>query len=98
MEYQEATHKTRMVLRDEEARRLKLRSLLLQDDNAIIRDELGRKANLIKDLKAKLNSTQQQVDIWMDKARSTEKKVLSQARELANLKVSRDPGVSDMHI
>jgi hypothetical protein len=87
MEYQEAAHKTRMVLRDEEARRLKLQTLLLKDDNAVIREELSRKDKYIGELRGKLRYTQEQLQIWMDQTRAQDKQVLSQARELANLKV-----------
>lgn len=87
MEYQEATHKTKMVLRDEEARRLKLQTLLLKDDNAVIREELSRKDKWIGELGGKLSYTQDKLQLSMDLARAQEKQVLSQARELANLKV-----------
>jgi hypothetical protein len=87
MEYQEATHKTKMVLRDEEARRLKLQTLLLKDDNAVIREELSQKDKWIGELRGKLGYTQDQLQLSMDLTRAQEKQVLSQARELANLKV-----------
>ncbi len=88
--YRKTSHQTELVIKDEEARRLKLRSLLLRDENAAIKDDLARKEERIKKLLAQHEAVQEQLQITSEKARQQENRMRSQARELADLKVSPD--------
>ncbi|KAK0755551.1 hypothetical protein N5P37_011953, partial [Trichoderma harzianum] len=50
LEYQQNRHKTDLISRDEDARRLQLRVLLLRDENARLQDKCAAKDEEIKDL------------------------------------------------
>jgi chromosome segregation ATPase len=85
--YQKASHKTELIVKDEEARRLKLRSQLLRNDNATIKDDLAKKEERIKELVAQHEALQEQLHSASEKARQQENRMRSLERELANLKV-----------
>jgi len=89
--YQTATHKTEILVKDEEARRLKLRSQLLRNDNATIKEDLARKEERIKELLAQHEALQKQLHRTSEKARQQENRTRSLERELANVKVHYPP-------
>ena len=94
--YQTATHKTEILVKDEEARRLKLRSQLLRNDNATIKEDLARKEERIRELVAQHEAVLEQLHRTSEKARQQENRTRSLERELANVKVShpRPPGLT----
>lgn len=86
--YQKTSHRAELIVKDEEARRLKLQGLLLRDENSAINDTLAQKEEIIKKLLAQHEDIQEQLQSTSEKARQQELRMRSQARELTNLKAS----------
>jgi predicted RNase H-like nuclease (RuvC/YqgF family) len=76
------------VVKDEEARRLKLRSMILRDETSTLNDQLAQKDARIKQLVDQLDDVRSQLDGAQEKSRRQDKLMQSQAREISNLKVS----------
>lgn len=94
--YQKTSHRAELIVKDEEARRLKLRGLLLRDENSAINDTLAQKEEIIKKLLAQHEGIQEQLHSTSEKARQQELRMRSQARELTNLKEEMD-SLADMN-
>jgi hypothetical protein len=76
-----------LIIRDEEARRLKLRSQLLRNDNATVKEDLARKEERIQELLAQHDAMQEHLHRTSEKARQQDIRTRGLERELANLKV-----------
>lgn len=76
-----------MVVKDEEARRLKLRVMVLRDEAGALRDQLADKDSKIR----KLSNQYEDICVQLDRMNKTcanqETQLRSQARQQAELKV-----------
>jgi len=95
MAYQETVRNAEFIVKDEGARRLRLRILLLENENDDLHEQLALRDDRVdvleqesEELRGKLSQAQE--DIVQKQA-----ELRTQARELQNLKVSRSP--SDAH-
>jgi Ni,Fe-hydrogenase III large subunit len=87
-QYRRAAHECDLVVRDEEARRLKVRTLVFRDDASSLKDQLAQRDVRIRELVEQVDIIRAQLDEANEKSRRQEKLVQSQAREINNLKVS----------
>jgi len=87
IKYQQTIHECDLVVKDEEARRLKLRSMVLRDETSGLRDNLSQKDIRIRDLVEEIDDVRRQLDASQEKSRRQDKVMQSQAREINNLKV-----------
>ena len=87
MKYRHTIHECDLLIKDEGARRLKLRSMVLDDETSALRDQLAQKDGRIKELFAQFDDVRSQLDGALEKSRRQDNLVQSQAREVANLKV-----------
>jgi len=88
MKYQGTSHQYSIVVKEEEARRLKLRSVLLGDENATLKDQLARKDDQITRLTSKCDTFRDHLENATQAGRQQEKQIRLQARELSTLKVN----------
>ncbi|ROV95723.1 hypothetical protein VMCG_07609 [Cytospora schulzeri] len=63
LKYRGAMHQTDLVLKDEEARRLKLRLLVIRDEADTLRDQLADKDNRIRQLSKQYDDLRAQLDV-----------------------------------
>lgn len=87
LKYRSAVHECDLVVRDEEARRLKLRSMILEDEATGSKDQLAQREIRIKDLVEQINDFRGQLANADEKSRRQDNVMQSQMREIANLKV-----------
>ncbi|KAK5661639.1 hypothetical protein OQA88_9739 [Cercophora sp. LCS_1] len=85
MKYQHHSHQTTLVVKDEESRRMKLRSMVLRDENSSLKDVTNKRENRIKDLLEEIKDTRSQMISLRDKCRRQDKVLQSQTRQIANL-------------
>lgn len=87
MKYQNTMNQTELVVKDEEARRLKLRVVLLRDEVATLRDQLADKDSRIRKLSQQYDEIRVQLDRMNQACMDQETQLRSQARQQAELKV-----------
>jgi seryl-tRNA synthetase len=88
MRYRRTIHGCELVAKDEEARRLKLRTMILRDETSAVKDQLAQKDARIKQLLDQVDDIRGQLDGAQEKSRRQDKLMQSQAREISNLKVT----------
>ncbi|KAK3395272.1 FtsJ-like methyltransferase-domain-containing protein [Podospora didyma] len=86
MKYHRTRHQTELLIKEEEARRLTLRGLLLRDDNASLKGQIAQKIAQIKDLADQGNDVRIQLDSLQQKCRRQETLMQTQSREITQLK------------
>ncbi|KAF3760690.1 hypothetical protein M406DRAFT_296100 [Cryphonectria parasitica EP155] len=86
MTYQDTMHQTDLVVKDEEARRLKLRVVVLQDEVAALRDQLTNKISQISHLSEKYDEIYVHLDHMNQTCISQEAQLRSQTRQQSELK------------
>ncbi|KAM7221293.1 hypothetical protein V8F06_003261, partial [Rhypophila decipiens] len=86
MRYTRSSHKTDLLVKDEEARRLKLRGVLLRDENSSVKDQLAQKDVEIKILVEQIDEVRGQLESVQQKCSRQEKMIQTQSREISNLK------------
>ncbi|KAK0708404.1 hypothetical protein B0H67DRAFT_648473 [Lasiosphaeris hirsuta] len=86
MSYQDVNHKADLLVKEEQARRLKLRSMLLRDENASLKDQIAQRDSRLKSTNEQVEDTRAQLESVLDKSRRQEKLLQTQARDLTNLK------------
>jgi 21S rRNA (uridine2791-2'-O)-methyltransferase len=87
LKYRRTAHECDLLVKDEEARRLKLRSMVLRDETSGLKDHLAQRDVRIKELVEQVDDVRGQLDGAQEKSRRQDKLMQSQAREIANLKV-----------
>lgn len=87
MKYQTTLHQTDLVVKDEEARRLKLRVVVLRDEAATLRDQMTDKDSKIRKLSQQNDDIHVQLDRMKQTCTSQETQLRSQARQQSELKV-----------
>ncbi|KAK4126738.1 hypothetical protein N657DRAFT_687157 [Parathielavia appendiculata] len=86
MRYRRTLHRCDLVVKDEEARRLKLRSIILRDEASALKDQLAQRDARIKQLVDQVDDVRSQLGGALEKSRRQDKLMQSQAREITNLK------------
>ncbi len=72
MEYQTCSHQTELVVKDEGARRLQLRNVLLQDENTSLQERIGQNNIRIGQLSAQYDDARLQLDNASEKHKEQE--------------------------
>ncbi|KAL2264976.1 hypothetical protein VTJ83DRAFT_7486 [Remersonia thermophila] len=85
-QYRRAAHEIDLVIRDEETRRSKVRTLVFRDDASSLKDQLAQRDLRVRELVEQVDAIRAQLDDAHEKSRRQEKLVQSQAREIGNLK------------
>lgn len=85
--YQVATHNTEFIIKDEGARRLRLRILLLENENDDLHEQLALADERVDTLEQEGDELQAELDTSREESQRREVELRSQARELNNLKV-----------
>lgn len=87
MQYQDTMHRTDIVVKDEEARRLKLRVMVLRDEAGTLRDHLAEKDSKMRKLSQQYEDICVQLDRMNHTCANQETQLRSQSRQQAELKV-----------
>lgn len=87
LKYQDTMHQTDLVVKDEEARRLKLRVVVLRDEAASLRDQLADRDSKIRTLSQQYDDIRVQLDRMSQTCIDQETQLLSQARLQSEIKV-----------
>jgi hypothetical protein len=87
--YQVATRNTEFIIKDEGARRLRLRILLLENENDDLHEQLALADERVDALEQEGDELQAELDSTREDSQQREVELRSQARELNNLKVRR---------
>lgn len=88
LQYHQSAHQLELVIREEDARRAKVRQLLLQDEASTLKDQITQRDARIKDLVDQADDVRQQLDSLHERCRRQEKVMQTQNREISNLKVT----------
>ena len=76
-----------LVVKDEDARRLRVRLVLFENEIATLKDKVGHKDGRINQLMTQCDDTRIQLDSMSEKCREQETQLRVQAREHSSLKV-----------
>lgn len=87
MKHQHGASKSDLLVKDEDVRRLKLRILLLRDENTTLRDQISQNCDENARIAAQCEGISAQLEAKIEVARSQEKQLRKQEREFSNLKV-----------
>lgn len=87
VQHQKSTHETFLINRDEEARRLKVQSLLLRDENAEVAETLYKKDAQISALTRQRDQLRLEVDNGMQSSLAQGMRLKKQDPDIANLRV-----------
>lgn len=91
LRYRRTIHECDLLVKEEEARRLKLRSMMLRDETSEFKDQLAQRDQRVKELVEQLDDVRCQLDGAQEKSRRQDMLMQSQAREISNLKVRLAP-------
>ncbi|CAN8105928.1 unnamed protein product [Discula destructiva] len=86
MKYQDSMHQTGLVVKDEEARRLELRVVVLRDEAATLRDQLADKDSRIRKLSQQHDDLCVQLERLNQTCAKQDTQLRSQARQQSELK------------
>jgi len=89
LQYQEGCIKTELIVKDEAARRLRLRILLLENENDDLHEQLSLADDRIDVLEQEGEELRGQFEEAQEDARTQETELRANTRELHNLKVRR---------
>lgn len=89
MRYKQAVHQTDLLVREEDGRRMKLRSMVLRDDNSSLKDQVAHRDNRIKILIQRADDARHLIESIQQQCARQEKQIQAQMREIAHLKVGR---------
>ena len=87
MAYQESIRKSDLIIKDEAARRLRLRILLLENENDELHEQLALEDDRFDKLEQECSELQKQVEAAEIETQHRETELRIKARELSNLKV-----------
>ncbi|RYO90845.1 hypothetical protein DL764_008383 [Monosporascus ibericus] len=86
MKHQRNSSNTDLLVKDEDVRRLKLRILLLRDENTSLRDQIAQNDDVNTKLISQCDDLSAQIEAKMEVIRSQEQELRKQEREYKNLK------------
>lgn len=98
MRHQQGASKSDLLIKDEDVRRLKLRILMLRDENTTLRDQIIQSNDETAHLSTQCEDLGTQLEAKIQEARSQEKKLRKQEREFSNLKVIQNLSVQSIHL
>lgn len=87
MKHQSSIHQIDIVKKDEEARGLKLRVLLLRDENVLLSDKIVQKDVQLASLKRETKDVATELQETKRKSKQQDVRLQKQAKELADVKV-----------
>jgi 21S rRNA (uridine2791-2'-O)-methyltransferase len=87
LKYRRSVHECDLLIKDEEARRLKLRSMVLRDEASLSKDQLSHRDVRIKELVEQTEDARNQLQSAEEKSRRQDMLIQTHSREIANLKV-----------
>jgi hypothetical protein len=87
LKHQYGASQSDLLVKDEDVRRLKLRILMLRDENSTLRDEIDLNNDASTDLAAQCADLGAQLEAKIDLIRTQEKQLRKQEREFSSLKV-----------
>lgn len=87
VKYRGAMHQTDLIAKDEEARRLKLRVIVLRDEVAVLRDQLAEKDDRISNLSQQYEDICAQLGPMKQTCQDQAEQLRLQARQQSDLKV-----------
>lgn len=87
LKYHGAMHQTDLIVKAEEARRLKLRVIVLRDEVAVLRDQLAEKDDRISNLSQQYEDICAQLGRMNQTCKDQEDQLRLQARQHSDLKV-----------
>lgn len=87
MKHQKGASKSDLLVKDEDVRRLRLRILMLRDENTTLRDEMSQANDENTTLAAQCEDLGAQLQAKIEVVRSQEMQLRKQEREFSNLKV-----------
>lgn len=87
VKYRGAMHQTDLIAKDEEARRLKLRVIVLRDEVAVLRDQLAEKDDRISNLSQQYEDICVQLGQMKQTCQDQAEQLRLQARQQSDLKV-----------
>jgi hypothetical protein len=85
--YQESIRNSDLIIKDEAARRLRLRILLLEDENDELHEQLAIEDNRTDELEQECSELRKQLEEAEIETQRRETELRTRARELSNLKV-----------
>ncbi len=88
MKRQGIGHRTEVTVRDEVARRLEMRIVLLRDENTTLQERIGQRDSGIDQLTAQCDDLRLQLERSSEQCEEQETQLRAQARELLSLKVA----------
>ncbi|KAI1380714.1 hypothetical protein F4677DRAFT_404371 [Hypoxylon crocopeplum] len=86
LKHQMNSSDTELLIKDEDVRRLRVRILMLRDENTSLRDQIAHNSDINIKLTAQCDGLGAQIEAKMDVIRSQEKQLRKQEREYSNLK------------
>lgn len=87
LKYRGTMHQTDLTVKDEEARRLKLRVIVLRDEVAVLRDQLAEKDDRISDLSQQYEDISAQLGRMNQTCQEQADQLRLQAKQQTDLKV-----------
>lgn len=87
LKYRGTMHQTDLIVKDEEARRLKLRVIVLRDEVAVLRDQLAEKEDRISDVSQQYEDICAQLGRMDQTCKEQADQLRLQARQQSDLKV-----------
>ncbi|KAI0406515.1 hypothetical protein F4802DRAFT_101942 [Xylaria palmicola] len=86
LKHQKNGYESDLVVKDEDVRRLRVRILLLRDENTTLRDQVGLNKRTNAKLVSRCDSLNTEIEAKMAVVRSQEEKLRKQEKEYSNLK------------
>ncbi|KAI0451171.1 hypothetical protein F5B21DRAFT_507464 [Xylaria acuta] len=86
LEHQKNGHDTEILVKDEDVRRLRVRILLLRDENTTLRDQVDLNNSANAKLVSRCDNLNAQIEAKVAMVRSQEEQLRKQEREYSNLK------------
>ncbi|KAI2638778.1 hypothetical protein GGS26DRAFT_542826 [Hypomontagnella submonticulosa] len=86
LKHQKNGSDTELLIKDEDARRLRLRILMLKDENTSLRDQIALNNDVNTKLTTQRDDLRAQIEAKIEVVRSQEKQLRKQEREYSNLK------------
>lgn len=89
LKYRHTVHGCDLLVKDEETRRMKLRSMLSRDEASSLKEQLAQRDVRVKELVDQVDDARSQLDSLRERCRRQDLLMKTQAREIANLKVGQ---------
>lgn len=91
MKHQQGNSQADLLVKDEDVRRLKLRILLLQNEKAVLQDEIAQNSSVAAKMSRQCEVLGADLEAKAGVVRTQEQQLRKQQREFDQLKVSASP-------